>query len=108
MKLKNISILSFLLMTGLVNQAQIETSSSKFYVKAYGGYGLFQPGSYKLYSAIVMPSGDITGTVSQSKQGLGSGIRFGGGIGVIASDFLNIGIDVEYLSGTELKSSSSF
>ncbi|HZK63312.1 MAG TPA: hypothetical protein VFC34_04155, partial [Puia sp.] len=35
-------------------------------------------------------------------------IRFGGGIGVIVSDFLNIGADVEYLSGATLKSNTSY
>jgi hypothetical protein len=108
MKRKNIFFLGFLLLTSLVNQAQVETSTSKFYIKVYGGYGLLQPGSYKLYSNSVNPTGNITGNVSESKQGLGSGIRLGGGIGVIASDFLNIGVDVEYLSGTDLKSQSSY
>jgi hypothetical protein len=102
---KRIFLLFILLLAGLINQAQTESTNSKFYVKVYGGYGLLQPGSYKLNS--VISAGDL-GSTEQSKQGLGSGIRFGGGVGVIASDFLNIGVDAEYLSGTDMSSTSSF
>jgi hypothetical protein len=112
---KNVFLLGILLLASMANHAQAPSmaapesaGSSKFYIKAYGGYGFIQPGSYKLYSVSIVPTGDITGNVAESKQGLGSGIRFGGGVGVIASDFLNIGVDVEYLSGTTLTSNSSY
>ncbi len=108
MNIKTPSFLCILLLSALVNQAQTETSDSKFYIKAYSGYGLIQPGSYKLVSTDNSTQGNITGNTSLSKQGLGSGIRFGGGVGVIASDFLNIGADVEYLSGTTLNSQSNY
>jgi hypothetical protein len=106
--MKKISILLFFLMTLATSmiQAQNENSDSKFYIKVYGGYGLLTPGSYKLVSS--SNAGGATGNISLSKKGLGSGIRAGGGIGVIVSDFLNIGADVEYLSGTALKSSTSY
>lgn len=86
-------------------QAQTAASDSKFYLKINGGYGLITPGSYKLASS--SNAGGASGNTSLSKQGLGSGIRFGGGVGVIVSDFLNIGVDVDYLSGATLRSSSS-
>ncbi len=109
MNIKRVSLLCSLLLTALIIQAQTETSSSTFYIKAYGGYGFIQPGSYKLVSTDNnSTSGNTTGNTSLSNQGLGSGIRFGGGVGVIASDFLNIGADVEYLSGTTLNSHSNY
>jgi hypothetical protein len=109
MNSKSVFLLCILLLTVLVNQAQTETSNSTFYVKVYGGYGLIQPGSYKLVSTDNnTTTGNVTGNTSLSSQGLGSGVRFGGGVGIIASDFLNIGADVEYLSGTTLNSSSNY
>jgi hypothetical protein len=99
----------FLLITAVSGiRAQDNSGDSKFYIKINGGYGFLQPGSYRLYSNIIAPAGDVFGSVTESKQGLGSGIRFGGGVGVIASDFLNIGVDVEYLSGATLNSFSSY
>jgi hypothetical protein len=105
---KRVLLVAIGILTVLANQAQTEVSSSTFYVKVFGGYGLIQPGSYKLVSADNNASGNVTGNTSLSGQGLGSGVRFGGGIGVIASDFLNIGADVEYLSGTTLNSHSNY
>jgi hypothetical protein len=86
--------------------AQLE-NTSKFYVKVYGGYGLLTPGSYRLESS-TSDDAHPNGISTLSKKGLGAGLRAGGGIGVIASDFLNIGIDVEYLKGGTLKSNSSY
>ncbi len=103
---KNTLLLSVMLLVTLLIQAQTEISDSKFYVKINGGYGLITPGSYKLETST--NPGGASGTTSLSKQGLGSGVRAGGGIGIIVSDFLNIGVDVEYLSGATLKSSTSY
>ena len=108
MNRKKLLILCILLSAVLVNQAQTETSNSTFYVKVYSGYGFIQPGSYKLVSTDNNAQGNVTGNTSLSKQGLGGGLRFGGGIGIIASDFLNIGADVEYLAGANLNSQSGF
>ncbi len=80
-----------------------DDNGSKFYVKVYGGYGLVNPGSFKLIS-YTTSSGPQT--FNTSKNGLGAGVRFGGGIGVIASDFLNVGVDVDYLSGSTINSKS--
>ena len=103
---KTILLLTVMLLFGLLIQAQTELGDSKFYIKIYGGYGLLTPGSYKLVTST--NPGGAAGTTSLSKQGFGSGIRAGGGIGVIISDFLNVGADVEYLSGATLKSSTSY
>ena len=99
-------LLSLMLGATFMIQAQTEISDSKFYIKAYGGYGLITPGSYKLVSS--SNAGAASGNTSLSKQGLGAGIRAGGGIGIIISDFLNIGADVEYLSGSRLESNTSY
>lgn len=106
MKKNSILLFSLVTLATSMIQAQNESSESKFYIKVYGGYGLLSPGSYKLVSA--SNAGGATGNTSLSKKGLGSGIRAGGGIGIIVSDFINIGADVEYLSGAELKSNTSY
>jgi hypothetical protein len=105
MKSIHFSLLTAFVVLSLNAGAQ-EDNASKFYVKVYGGYGLITPGSYKLESYSV--TNDGTDNISVSKQGLGSGIRAGAGIGVIANDFLNIGVDVEYLKGSKLKSNSEY
>ena len=98
-------LLSCLLITGvLVSGAQTESSESKFYIKVNAGYGLLTPGSYTQLSQSY--SGSI-GTAQVSNKGLGNGARFGGGLGVIVSDVINIGADVEYLSGSKLSVSGS-
>jgi len=106
MNKKRNCLLFLLLGSAFMLQAQTEISESKFYIKVYGGYGLLTPGSYKLLSS--SNAGGTSGNTSLSKTGLGAGIRAGGGIGVIVSDFLNLGADVEYLSGASLKSSTSY
>jgi hypothetical protein len=106
MKSIRFSLMAILVVFTMATMAQ-DDGASKFYVKAYGGYGLLSPGSYKLESYTSTDT-DPDGAVSISKKGLGSGIRAGAGIGVIASDFLNIGVDVEYLVGAALKSKSAY
>ena len=99
MKCKHVLLSFTLLAVFAITQAQTETGESKFYVKINAGYGLLTPGSFKLLSTSY--SGSM-GNAALSKNGLGGGIRFGGGLGVIVSDFINIGADVEYLSGSKL------
>jgi hypothetical protein len=106
MKSIRFSLLALLAVLTMGAVAQ-EESASKFYVKAYGGYGLLTPGSYRLTTSTSSDT-DPYSTLSVSKKSLGAGIRAGGGIGVIASDFLNIGVDVEYLSGAPVKIQSEY
>jgi hypothetical protein len=77
------------------------TESPKFFIKAYGGYGFVTPGSFRLTSAV-----GTSFTVEST--GLGAGFHFGGGVGVILNDFLNLGVDAEYLKSNTLKASSSY
>jgi len=76
-------------------------SEPNFYVKIFGGYGILTPGSFRLTS--VSSTSFTVGTT-----GLGAGLHFGGGIGYILNDFLNLGIDAEYLKGNDLKASSTY
>ena len=84
---------------------------SKFYVKAYGGYGIFSPGSYRIQSTNNVSYKDQnnnfrdTTIQTQSNRGIGGGSRFGGGIGYVLNDFLNVGVDVEFQQGVKLKNS---
>lgn len=83
----------------------------KLFIKFYGGYGLFTPGSYSVSSvnSIGWTNPDGVGHDStvktQAKRGIGSGSRFGFGIGLVKNDFLNIGLDVEYQHQNSLKNS---
>jgi|GEM_PF-3765368 len=85
-------------------------TENKFYVKVYGYYGLLSPGSFSGKGA---PSESVstsysffsnTRTTARSsdynfKDPFGSGFRVGGGIGYVINDFINIGLDGEYLLG---------
>jgi hypothetical protein len=100
-------ILVFIFAAATVN-AQMQDASN-FYIRLYGGYGLLTPGSYRLVSTSYYTSNSNTvGTASLSSVGLGSGVRLGGGFGVVASDFLNIGVDGEYYSGAKIKGTSTY
>jgi len=78
------------------NKETKNKSISKLYVKLCGGYGIFTPGSFRVNAVYFLQD---TSVKTQGKRGLGSGQRFGGGIGLVMNDFLNIGIDAEYHKG---------
>ncbi|GAA4395312.1 hypothetical protein GCM10023187_02050 [Nibrella viscosa] len=72
---------------GLHKPAGRQVATSPVYVKLYGLYGLLTPGSLL-----------ITDT-----KGLGAGVRAGAGVGFIANDFINVGLDADLLFGDNLK-----
>ncbi len=78
---------------------------SKLFLKAYSGVGFVSPGSYRINSTsaitIYDPVGGNTITVveTESKKGIGRGVKFGVGIGYAMNDFVNLGIDIEYQKG---------
>src|SRR5664279_1995655 len=74
-----------------------DNQASKFYVKLYAGYGLLTPGSFRFTSQSLT-------TFEVSSTGMGSGLHFGGGFGIILNDFINLGIDADYLKGKTLQS----
>jgi len=86
---------------------------SNFFVKLYGSYGFLTPGSYSVQSTnnitFYDKNGDQHDTTIQSQgtKGIGGGFRFGVGIGYVLNDFLNFGIDAEYLIGAKLTNSLS-
>ncbi len=82
---------------------------SKLYVKAYGGYGFLSPGSYRVQSNAYVNYLDLASGLYKSKsvnsegnRGIGLGWRFGGGLGYLLNDFLNVGIDFEYQKGIKV------
>lgn len=88
-----------------------DKAPSRFYAKLTSGYGLLQPGSYKVQSNNIISyfnqNGDQHDTTVQiqGKRGIGGGLKFGAGIGYVVNDFINIGIDAEYLMGSKLTNS---
>lgn len=77
----------------------VSSTNSSVYVKIYGAYGLLAPGSYKGSSALI----DEPVKFNVVKKGMGGGIRTGIGIGIILNEFINIGIDGEYLIGNKIR-----
>jgi hypothetical protein len=96
---KMLLLYSFVMLSISTALAQ-KPSDAKFYVKIFGGYGILTPGSFRLTST-------SSTSYSVGNTGLGEGLHFGGGLGYIVNDFLNLGVDVEYLKGNDLKASSS-
>ncbi|MEP6596217.1 MAG: hypothetical protein ABJA71_09730 [Ginsengibacter sp.] len=86
---------------------------SKFYIKMYGGYGIFSPGSYRVQSKNDIIFFDQNNTFhdttiqTQGNKGIGGGLRFGGGLGYVLNDFLNVGVDIEYQKTVKLKNTLS-
>jgi hypothetical protein len=84
---------------------------SKFYFKAWGGYGFLSPGSYRVQSSnayVIIDQNNVphdTTIQTESNKGIGIGFRAGGGIGYVVNDFLNIGIDFEFQRGKKLSNS---
>ncbi|MBS1948738.1 MAG: hypothetical protein JST47_13325 [Bacteroidetes bacterium] len=95
------------LFAGAVSAQNQNSPGAGIYVKVYGGYGLLTPGSYLLYPSTTNNNSGSS-TFNSSSIGLGAGLHYGGGIAYVASDFINIGIDAEYLSGKKLSSSNSY
>lgn len=99
-----------------IAQSKIEsesTSDKRFYIKAYGGYGAFTPGSYRVETRTTYPYsvGSTTRDTTISslgKKGMGAGPHFGGGLGYIINNFLNVGVDVDYLKGNTLTGNKSY
>jgi hypothetical protein len=85
---------------------------SKLFIKIYGSYGLSTSGSYRafdlnngfpiLYGGVnVAPAGSNLRYQTISR-GLGQGLRLGGGVGLVISDFINLGIDADYYTSGKI------
>jgi hypothetical protein len=78
-----------------------QENNSPMYIKVYGAYGFLSPGSFKGEPSRTKTSD--TSFFRVSKKGMGEGIRVGAGFGIILNDYVNIGIDGEYLFGRTIK-----
>ena len=73
---------------------------NKFYVKVYGFYGLLAPGGFSGLGLGDVSTNRFVSVVNSDykvENPFGSGLRVGGGIGYVVNDFINIGVDGEYL-----------
>ncbi|MFD2934209.1 hypothetical protein [Spirosoma flavum] len=82
-------------------------TESPFYIKLYGFYSLLTPGSQVSTSYSSSSTGTNTSFKNNSK-GLGAGPRAGIGVGIIVSDFINLGIDADMLFGATLTSENNY
>jgi hypothetical protein len=107
--MKNKQIIQLLLLVSVVytqSLAQAPSSADhKFYIKAYAGDDLIAPGSLRSSSSSYsMNNGN---SFSTSNTGLGAGLRFGGGVGFIVNEFINLGIDADYLKDKKINGSTT-
>lgn len=102
-------LVAIIMATGFLaeNTVAQQEGGADFFIKVYGGYGLLTPGSYT-GGASTSSSGSGTTSFNSPSKGLGAGLHFGGGLGVILSEFLNLGVDVEYLKGANIKTYSHY
>ncbi|GAB3318835.1 hypothetical protein GCM10027299_10860 [Larkinella ripae] len=78
-----------------------KATESPVYIKVYGFYGLITPGAQFRTSSSLNMAGAAT-SYKVNTRGLGAGPRAGAGVGVIVSDFINLGIDADVLIGEKL------
>lgn len=83
-----------------------QNKSVPVYVKVYGSYGFLSPGSFKGEPPKSRSSLDTT-IFRTGKTGFGEGIRVGAGFGFILNDYINAGLDVEYLKGKKLETTAT-
>ncbi|WP_240625692.1 hypothetical protein [Spirosoma pollinicola] len=86
---------------------RINATESPVYIKVYGLYGFLTPGVQISHGELQSPDGSVF-TFKTTNKGLGAGLRAGAGIGIIVSDFINLGIDADMLFGSDLKISNSY
>jgi len=84
-------------------------NESRFLLNIHGGYTMGLGSTFKFYpddisSVKIMQVGSASPTKSVSystpTEGLGQGYRLGGGLSYIVNDFINVGLDVDYLKST--------
>lgn len=86
---------------------QPKAVASPLYVKFYGFYSLLTPGS-QLTTSTTKDLSSANSTFKTNSTGLGSGPRAGIGIGLVVSDFINVGIDADMLFGSNLTTTNSY
>ena len=86
---------------------QTKATESPFYIKVYGSYGLLTPGVKVQYSQSQSATG-IAFPFKTTNKGLGAGPRAGIGVGLIASEFINVGVDADILFGAAVNINNSY
>jgi hypothetical protein len=106
MRLLKNTMLNSILCLILFYSAQSQTTDpsklkegSNVYIKINAGYGILTPGAYRLISETTSFGAPVNVTTS---KGLGFGLKYGGGLGIILNDFLNIGVDAEFIPMTTI------
>ncbi|MGA0560252.1 hypothetical protein ACO2Q8_26550 [Larkinella sp. VNQ87] len=94
--------------TAVSSPRKLKATESPVYVKVYGFYGLLTPGSQITSSSTSNSSGSTSTSFKTNKRGLGAGPRTGIGIGLIISDFINLGIDADMLFGAPISTANSY
>jgi hypothetical protein len=104
MKIKIVSLIIIFKLLSLTTAFAQEKEPS-YYLKIYGGYGLFTPGSstFSVNSFTGVQSGS-TGSYSNTNHGLGAGFNYGFGVEKTSGKFFSFGIDLNYLSGKAITS----
>ena len=91
----------------------------RFYVSIHGGYAMALGSTFKFYpdniSSVSIKKLDNSPLLKEidyeaNSKGFGDGYRVGGGLSYIVNDFINLGIDVDYLESTisKIKDSSYY
>lgn len=78
----------------------VTSKTSSIYLKVYGAYGFLAPGSFKGRPDLIT---NEPVNLPVPRIGMGGGVRTGAGIGIILNEFINVGIDGEYLMGNKIK-----
>lgn len=73
--------------------------SLNVYVRVYGSYGFLAPGSFKGNAYL---HGGEPVKFKVAKNGMGNGLYYGAGVGIILNEFWNVGISGEYLMGDKI------
>ncbi|WP_245859931.1 hypothetical protein [Spirosoma aerolatum] len=94
--------------TGKAPHKPKATIEAPFYIKLYGFYGLLTPGSQVTTSYTSGQSGMTNTGFKNNATGLGAGPRAGIGVGVIVSEFINLGIDADMLFGSTLTTENNY
>jgi hypothetical protein len=83
---------------------------SKWFVKVYGSYGLPLASSFRPGNANVTISGTPASPSNDYKlnrKGLGQGLRYGGGVGYILNENINLGLDVDQYRSEAITATAS-
>ena len=83
-----------------------KASEASFFLKVYGFYSLLTPGTQINYNAS-QSQVSSPNLYKPTNTHLGAGPRAGIGVGLIVSDFINVGIDADVLFGTPLKTNNN-